>query len=105
MINIKFIDGISYYTLLEVSQLVSKSKQTIYNYYKRSNELENNGHNRLILKGRDDLDQQKTIYYTLEDIKALKRFLRYKKRGVMTEYNNRINKRNFPIDEFLDDLI
>lgn len=87
--------------------MVQKSKQTIYNYYRYSTELEGRGEKRLIPKGINHLDKQGTIYYTPEDIKALKRFIRYKKNGIMKDYNNRVNKRYKynPKNKYVDDLI
>lgn len=85
----KVIDGVKYYTSREVASFVGRSRQTVVNWDKYSEELAERGEKRLIPKPIR-IGKNNNRYWTEEQILEIKEFRDNLKNGDMAEFNRRL---------------
>lgn len=85
----KVIDGVRYYNSREVAEIVGRSRQTVVNWDKYSEELDERGEKRLIPKPIR-IGKNRNRHWTKAQIEEIKHFRDNIKQGDMAEFNRRL---------------
>lgn len=94
------IDNVFYYTSGDVAAICNKTMQTVNNWDKYSDILEERGENRLIPKA---IRINGRRLYTKEQVASIKEFSKNVPRGTMAEYSRtRMGKRGEEIQKRID---
>lgn len=81
----KTVDGVKYFTIGEVSNMIGRTAQTIKNWYQYEAETDEN----LLPEPNREIDAKRTYYFKESDIVKLEQFRDSIKYGTMAEFNAR----------------